>query len=190
MDKPMTDEEKNEKCIRETGYPCTVVPQSLYDAAVAWGVDVTRFVPDKPCPVEHVITIQHKLPSSAEMREELKRKLEAGELLGAEHVKTDEEKAAYRSEFERIIAAGGYSTLAYDYHGTPYVRAKENIAAILTPCEYTLDAGTGKIWKHAADLLKEINRSSRKGPHKDCSYGVACMPGRNGKCTACAMDEK
>ena len=28
-----------------------------------------------------------------------------------------------------------------------------------------------------------------KGPRRKCTFGIACMPGLNGKCTACSMNE-
>ena len=49
------------------------VSQPLYDACLAWGLDVSGLV------------IDHPLPTSAEMRAEVKRKVDAGERLGASH---------------------------------------------------------------------------------------------------------
>src|ERR1700733_11206409 len=51
MPKPMTNAEKHEKSIRETGYPCTIIPLTLYALAEAAGHDMRRFVPWEPVPV-------------------------------------------------------------------------------------------------------------------------------------------
>lgn len=58
----------------------------------------------------------------------------------------------------------------------------------LVPSAYTLDAG--KTWQRGADLLRQINQPRKNRDERKCNFGIACMPGHNGKCTACAMDEK
>lgn len=50
------DDAKHIKALRETGYICTVLPQSLYDRAEAAGYDMLRFVPNRPLPASHPLS--------------------------------------------------------------------------------------------------------------------------------------
>lgn len=59
----------------------TILPPSVYDAATAQGCDMQWFVRQE-------LIIEHKLPTGAEMRAEIKRRIEAGEPLGTSHVPT------------------------------------------------------------------------------------------------------
>lgn len=65
---------------RSPGQPPVYLPPSLYDAALARGIDMTGFEKQ-----EQILIIDHPMPSSAEMRAELARKVSAGERLGAFH---------------------------------------------------------------------------------------------------------
>lgn len=122
----MTDAEKHAWCKKRTGFCATFVSPVLYAAAEQAGYDMRWYVVTKPMPTlpgnHGRYVVEHKMRSSAEMRAATQAQLAAGLPLGAEHVRTDEEKTAYRAEFEKIIAAGHYSMVAYDYHGTPYAR--------------------------------------------------------------------
>jgi hypothetical protein len=160
----MTDDEKHAWCKERTGHCAGFVSPSLYAAAEKAGYDMRWFVISKPMPDETV---------------------------GAEHVKSPEAVAEAQAEFKRIVDAGLYSFVAYDYHGTPFARGSvqklpDETMKVLVPGEFTLDGG--ETWEKGADFLARINQP--KCDRKDCSYGRACMPGHGGKCTACAMDEK
>ena len=169
-DNPITDEEKHAFCRRRWGVDAVFLPEPLYAAAELTGCfDMRRFVIDKP-----LFTFPIP-PGNIYTRD--------GKLIGS--IMTDEQaKNQYAKGPQTWAMLKGPMKQAVQDHASMLPSG----VTMLSVGEYTLDEG--KTWRTGEDLLKQINKSARKFRGKRCTFGIACMPGLNGKCTACAMDEQ
>lgn len=80
-------EAKNTDCIKRTGYPCTILPPRMYVLAEEAGHDMRDYVKAFLMPGHgEVLTIDHPMPTSAQMRDAIRDKVAKGEPLGASHV--------------------------------------------------------------------------------------------------------
>lgn len=109
----ISDEDKHAICLIRTGHPCTPLPPKMYDDAVRQGCDMANFVKNKPMPTDPggrnlhgVYAMEHKMPTSEQMRAEMQRKIDAGEPLGTWHVP---------DKMVAVVANG--SVTGYSKHG-------------------------------------------------------------------------
>lgn len=98
-DDPQTDREKHDFCLRRTGACATFLPPAMYDRAAALDCDMRWFVKQQPIPT--TITIEHKLPTSAQMRDRVKADFDAGRPLGANHVSEPPDHLRYAAMTRR-----------------------------------------------------------------------------------------
>jgi hypothetical protein len=85
--------DKDRDCIKRTGFPCVRLPRSLYERAVAEGHDMKNYVVQEMMPptsacVQYdgaLYRIEHRMPTSKQMRDATMARLNAGLPLGASH---------------------------------------------------------------------------------------------------------
>jgi hypothetical protein len=80
-------EAKHADCVKRTGHHCIILSPYLYRAAEEAGLDMRDYVMAFLMPTHgEVLTIDHPMPTSAQMRDAVRDKLAKGEPLGASHV--------------------------------------------------------------------------------------------------------
>jgi hypothetical protein len=165
---PMTDDEKHAFCKERTGFHAVFLTQAMYDAGEHAGADMRYYVVQKPMATHgERLTIEHKLPTGEEMRAEMQRKLDAGELLGAFH----------NAEITKggPVYANGCLTNA---DGSEYKRG---------PIEYSKLAPSDKPrWTDCGGFTRRGGPVRKRVSTKTCGGDTLCLPGLGGKCVACS----
>jgi hypothetical protein len=195
-DNPVTDEEKHAYCQRRWSTTAVFLTPSQYAAAERAGADMRPYVINKPMPISPgtVFTIEHKLPSSAEMRAAIQRQIDNGEPLGASHVmefplghafvngSIEKDNPYMAIDFGKTEAR----VIAHMISGEPGVHVTnvahpETTTTVISKSPFA--PSDKPSWGGCCPPRKHVSEKTCNG--KD----VACLPGRNGSCVACFEED-
>lgn len=178
----MTDDEKH-AWARKRGYPHAVfLTKHQYEAAADAGLDMNNYVIQKPIPLApDAMFIEHKMPSSAEMRAEIDRKIAAGEPLGASHVQ----------EFPlgHFVVVGSISKFP------EYAPIEARVLAHMGSADDPYAALAAAYYKPSDKPkwpCRGLSPTGRKAPGTGRQCGgkeIACLPGKSGACVACSDED-
>ena len=161
------------------GIEKVVLPQSVYDAAVAQDCDMRYFIRQEMLPTDYEVShgqihiIEHTMPSSAQRREMIKATLDAGLPLGASHA----------PEFKSDVFING--SLNGDQ---PYAPVRNDVVTDKpAPEPMTNTAAQGYAKLEPSYKPRWPCRGDRKS--RDSVSCHDCMPGLGGRCTCCVDKE-
>lgn len=211
----MTDEEKHAFCKERNCMGPVFVGPLLYAELERMGYDMRWYVIQRMMPIHgERLTIEHKLPTGEEMRAEMQRKLDAGELLGASHVAESLSVSAIGSfmkpdEYARPFTRGidctdpnceraglctGNSPQCSFRVGVqePRLAGQLNYAGAVTgrrfaPSDKARWADCGGFTRRGKPVRKHVGK-----PHGSKQCGgkeIACLPGKDGACVACCDED-